>query len=86
MGSRREMKKYKKSYKKRELIVFDLDGTLTESKADLASWMSKLLCRLLEKKKVAVIGGGSYKQFQKQFLGIILLLAISCHYLDQFFL
>ncbi len=62
------MLKPKKSWKEKELVVFDLDGTLTESKSDLEAWMSRLLCKLLQKKKVAVIGGGSYKQFQKQFL------------------
>lgn len=54
--------------KDKKLIVFDLDGTLTESKSDMDEEMAGLLRKLLEKKMVAVIGGGEYKTFQKQFL------------------
>lgn len=50
----------------KSLIVFDLDGTLTESKAPLKRDMARALAALLAKKKVAVIGGGSYKQFKEQ--------------------
>ena len=53
---------------KKSLIVFDLDGTLTETKSDLKPDMSAMLGRLLKGKKVAVIGGGSYRQFRRQFL------------------
>jgi phosphomannomutase len=53
---------------KKDLIVFDLDGTLAESKAPLKKDMEKALIELLQQKKVAVIGGGSYEQFQNQFL------------------
>lgn len=53
----------------KELIVFDLDGTLAESKAPLKKDMEKALIELLREKKVAVIGGGSYGQFKTQFLG-----------------
>jgi hypothetical protein len=61
--------KYKKSdLENKKLIVFDLDGTLTESKTDLDLSMSQLLFQLLGKKKMAIIGGGSYSQFQKQFV------------------
>ncbi len=56
-------------HKKRKLIIFDLDGTLAESKLPMDSEMSKLLGELLGQKHVAVIGGGKYAQFQKQFLG-----------------
>ena len=52
----------------KKIIIFDLDGTLTASKSALDEEMSDLLCGLLTKKKVAVIGGGSWKQFQEQFL------------------
>ena len=48
--------------------MFDLDGTLAESKSPLDSEMASLLARLLASKTVAVIGGGSYAQFQSQFL------------------
>lgn len=53
---------------KYKLIVFDLDGTLSKSKCAMEKEMSVLLARLLEIKSVAVISGGSYAQFQKQFL------------------
>lgn len=53
---------------KKELIIFDLDGTLTESKTVIDRAMAGLLCGLLEKKKAAVIGGGSWEQFKNQFL------------------
>lgn len=49
--------------------MFDMDGTLTPSKAPMRRDMAKLLTRLLEKKLVVVIGGGSYKQFKRQFIG-----------------
>jgi hypothetical protein len=52
----------------KELIVFDLDGTLTPSKSNLEPDMSRALIELLARKKVAVISGGSYQQFKKQFL------------------
>lgn len=54
--------------KDKKLIVFDLDGTLTESKSDMDSEMAGLLKKLLEKKMAAIIGGGKYETFQKQFL------------------
>lgn len=50
------------------LIIFDLDGTLAESKQVMDGEMTKLMAELLEQKKVAVISGGSLDQFQKQFL------------------
>lgn len=52
----------------KELVVFDLDGTLTESKAPIKADMVRMLAKLLEKKFVAVIGGGSHHQFKKQFI------------------
>ena len=52
----------------KRLIVFDLDGTLAESKATIDTQMSGLLNDLLKQKMVAVIGGGAYSQFEKQFL------------------
>ena len=51
-----------------ELVVFDLDGTLTKSKSALESKMALLLERILKKKKVAVISGGTYDQMKRQFL------------------
>jgi phosphomannomutase len=52
----------------KRLIVFDLDGTLAESKASLDVEMAKLLNSLLEILKVAVISGGAWPQFEKQVL------------------
>ncbi|MHB8710593.1 MAG: HAD-IIB family hydrolase [Minisyncoccota bacterium] len=48
------------------LLIFDLDGTLAESKQPLASNMSALLARLLERTRVAVVSGGALPQFLKQ--------------------
>ncbi len=52
----------------KKLIVFDLDGTLAESKSPLDTEMSKLLQKLLGIVKVAVISGGDWPQFEKQLL------------------
>ncbi len=52
-----------------KLIIFDLDGTLTESKSDLSLDMGILLGRLLLRIPVAIMSGGSYTQFKKQLLG-----------------
>jgi HAD superfamily hydrolase (TIGR01484 family) len=52
----------------KKVIAFDLDGTLAESKSKLTPEMSEVLAKLLEKYYVAVISGGAYTQFQKQFL------------------
>ncbi len=52
----------------KKLIVFDLDGTLAESKSALDPEMSGLLHDLLAIVKVAVISGGGWPQFEKQLL------------------
>jgi phosphomannomutase len=52
----------------KKLIVFDLDGTLAESKSALDSEMAALLSGLLEVTRVAVISGGDWPQFEKQLL------------------
>ena len=52
----------------KKMVVFDLDGTLAESKSSLDSEMAALLQELLGKMKVAVISGGDWSQFQKQLL------------------
>lgn len=49
-----------------KLIIFDLDGTLTESKQPLTDEMSDLVAKLLTETKVAVISGGALSQFLKQ--------------------
>ncbi|MGH7141268.1 MAG: HAD-IIB family hydrolase [Minisyncoccia bacterium] len=50
------------------LTAFDLDGTLAESKQPLLPDMGALVARLMEKLPIAVLSGGSFAQFQKQFL------------------
>ncbi len=52
----------------KKLIVFDLDGTLAESKSRLDEEMAALLCALLETVRVAVISGGDFPQFEAQVL------------------
>ena len=50
----------------KKLVVFDLDGTLAQSKSSLGDEMAGLLNRLLLVTQVAVISGGDWAQFQKQ--------------------
>jgi len=50
----------------KKLIVFDLDGTLAESKSTVDHEMSGLLHDLLTIVKVAIISGGDWPQFEKQ--------------------
>lgn len=51
-----------------KLIVFDLDGTLTESKSELTERMAQLFSLLLKKYEVAVISGCAIEQFENQFI------------------
>jgi phosphomannomutase len=50
----------------KELIAFDLDGTLAESKQPLEQDMGDALADLLTVAHVAVISGGDWPQFDKQ--------------------
>jgi len=52
----------------KKLVVFDLDGTLAESKAALDTEMAQLLEHLLGLVRVAVISGGTWQQFETQVL------------------
>jgi HAD superfamily hydrolase (TIGR01484 family) len=52
----------------KKIISFDLDGTLAVSKSPITVEMADLVKQLVKQKMVAVISGGSYKQFQTQFL------------------
>lgn len=52
----------------KKLIIFDLDGTLAESKSAIDDEMAGLLSRLLCFAQVAVISGGDWPQFEKQVL------------------
>jgi phosphomannomutase len=55
----------------KKLIVFDLDGTLAESKTCVDAEMSQLLRDLLEIVKVSIISGGDWPQFETQVLSIL---------------
>lgn len=50
----------------KQLIAFDLDGTLAESKSPLDEEMTSLMNRLLGVIRVAAISGGDWPQFEKQ--------------------
>ena len=52
----------------KKLVVFDLDGTLAQSKSSIDAEMAALFNKLLGSIKVAVISGGNWPQFQKQVL------------------
>jgi phosphomannomutase len=53
----------------KQLIGFDLDGTLAPSKSSIDSEMAGLLRDLLARTQVAIISGGDFPQFQKQVVG-----------------
>jgi hypothetical protein len=53
----------------KQLVVFDLDGTLAQSKSALDAEMAELLESLLDVVKVAIISGGAWLQFETQILG-----------------
>jgi HAD superfamily hydrolase (TIGR01484 family) len=59
---------FKPEFRRKELVVFDLDGTLAETKSEIDEEMDRLLADLLAAKKVAVIGGGKYSLFRAQLL------------------
>lgn len=50
----------------KQLVAFDLDGTLAESKQPLKDDMGEALADLLAVANVAVISGGDWPQFDKQ--------------------
>jgi phosphomannomutase len=52
----------------KKVFIFDLDGTLAESKAAVDGEMGALLADLLATEKVAVISGGDWPQFERQLL------------------
>lgn len=53
---------------KPKLVVFDLDGTLAESKQRVSAEMGELFSQLLQRIPVAVMSGASLKQFETQLL------------------
>ena len=52
----------------KKLFVFDLDGTLAESKSPVSAEVLGLVYDLLGVMKVAIISGGSWTQFERQLL------------------
>lgn len=67
----------------KKLIIADLDGTLAQSKSAISLEMAELLEELLKKYSVAVISGGAYSQFQRQFLKNLVVLD---SYLERLYL
>jgi HAD superfamily hydrolase (TIGR01484 family) len=63
-----EIEVIRRPTKVKKLVVYDLDGTLAESKSALDTEMAGLLHDLLGVVKVAVISGGDWPQFEKQLL------------------
>ncbi|HSE56468.1 MAG TPA: HAD-IIB family hydrolase [Candidatus Paceibacterota bacterium] len=59
--------------KGKKVLVFDLDGTLTESKLPVDAEMAALLTNTLTHTTVAVISGGGLPQFEKQVLPFLAL-------------
>lgn len=56
----------------KKVIVADLDGTLAASKSVLTPEMSDMIGRVLKNHMFAVVSGGAFTQFQKQFLSALL--------------
>ncbi len=56
------------NWKEYELIVFDLDNTLTGSKVPMDREMAILFTQLLDLNKVAVISGGNFEEFDTDLL------------------
>lgn len=52
----------------KKVIAFDLDETLTETRSEMTPEMSEIMGQLLQHYQVCVISGGSFEQFQKQFI------------------
>ena len=52
----------------KKVIVCDLDGTLAASKSPLGEDMAEVLGYVLKRHIVVVVSGGSFGQFEKQFL------------------
>lgn len=57
--------------KNKDIIIFDYDNTLADSRQPLDIEMRKLFCSLLEKKQVVIITGGTLEHAKKQITDII---------------
>lgn len=49
-----------------KIAIFDIDNTLTESRMPISKNLSRLLSKLIDEMPVAIISGGSLKDFEKQ--------------------
>lgn len=56
------------NFSEKDLVIFDLDGTLSPSKCPIEADMAILLVQLLGLKKVAVISGSGYAVFETNIL------------------
>jgi len=54
-----------------ELVAFDLDDTLADSKSPISSAMAAALARLMGLRSVAIISGGRMQQFEQQVLSLL---------------
>lgn len=54
-----------------KIIAFDLDGTLSKSKEKISPSISSLLNLLSKKRKILIISGGSFEQYNKQLIPFI---------------
>lgn len=52
----------------KKVIVCDLDGTLAVSKSRITPDMAEVIGHVLRRYKFAVVSGGAYPQFEKQFV------------------
>lgn len=52
----------------KKVIVCDLDGTLAVSKSRITADMAEVIGHVLKRYKFAVVSGGAYPQFEKQFV------------------
>lgn len=52
----------------KKVIVSDLDGTLATSKSPISKDMAEVICHVLSRHYIAVVSGGGFSQFNKQFL------------------
>jgi len=57
-----------KDHRAKVLFAFDLDGTLAHSKSPIDPHMARLLASLIEFKKVLVISGAAWPQFEAQLI------------------
>ena len=55
----------------KSLIIFDLDGTLAESKSDLDDEIGEASGPVARNRRVAIISGGAWAQFEKQVLAFL---------------